>query len=402
MHSALAGWRPEMTDHAHVELALDEPDDAGGFRGVDAERLRHQRASTAHEVITDLRDPARCGGAVNAEDRSDLVDREAVDQLVTQERAITRGQLGERGAKGLGKLGAVLRLQLLKGGVVAVAWIRDQVLFERFRPLLRLRDPDQLARDADPQPAAQRATACVVADRRRPTVARREQLRPDDGLVKTHPRDVLAIADQKGRLLFDTANTELWGGKVTSVGAIASAYASATETYLGVLDAADPTVVASGVLGGLPEQKLYVAFARGKRIGARPNAMFMQLVEADRLLEEVGVGENTMLSVVTAEGVAAGHVPESVLLHVDEGGIDELSLDDGNWLAELTPLRAAGQDTAIAQLVLARRTNVGLSGLFPHAQQTLGAFAAIFLALALGGFLVARQRDLNRRGVKAS
>ncbi len=222
------------------------------------------------------------------------------------------------------------------------------------------------------------------------------------GLVRTHPRDVLAIADQKGRLLFDTANTELWGAKVTSVGAIASAYASPTETYLGVLDAADPVVVASGVLGGLPEQKLYVAFARGKRIGARPNAMFMQLVEADRLLEEVGVGENTMLSVVTAEGVAAGHVPESVLLHVDEGGIDELSLDDGHWLAERTPLRAAGQETAIAQLVLARRTNVGLSGLFPHAQQTLGVLAAILLALALGGFLVARQRDLNRRGVKAS
>ncbi len=222
------------------------------------------------------------------------------------------------------------------------------------------------------------------------------------GLVKTHPLDVLAIADQKGRLLFDTANPELWGGKVTSVGAIASAYASPTETYLGVLDAADPSVVASGVVGGLPKRKLYVAFVRGKRIGARPNAMFMQLLEADRLLEEVGVGEDTMLSVVTAEGVAAGHVPESVLLHVDEGGIDELSLDDGNWLAERAPLRAAGQDTAIAQLVLARRTNVGLSGLFPHAQQTLGVLAAFLLALALGGFLVAHQRGLNRRGVAAS
>ena len=222
------------------------------------------------------------------------------------------------------------------------------------------------------------------------------------GLVKTHRGDVLAIADQKGRLLYDTANTELWGSKVTSVGAIASAYASQTETYLGVLDAADPAVVSSGVVGGLPKQKLYVAFARGKRIGARPNAMFMQLVEASSLLDEVGVGDTTMLSVVTAEGVAEGHVPQSVLLHVGDGGIDELSLDDGTWLAERTPLRAKGQDSAIAQLVLARRTNVGLSGLFPHAQQTLGVLAAILLSLSLGGFLVARHRDLDRRGIKPS
>jgi hypothetical protein len=126
--------------------------------------------------------------------------------------------------------------------------------------------------------------------------------------------------------------------------------------------------------------------------------MFMQLVEAGRLLDDVGVGESTLLSVVTAEGIAEGNVPESVLLHVDDGGIDELSLDDGNWLAERTPLRAKGQDTAIAQLVLARRTNVGLSGLFPHAQQTLGILAVILFMFSLGGFVVARQRDLNRRG----
>jgi hypothetical protein len=231
-----------------------------------------------------------------------------------------------------------------------------------------------------------------------------ETLRSADwvGLVKTHPRDVLAIADQKGRLLYDTANTNVWGGTVTTVGAIASAYGSQTETYLGVLDAADPVVVASGVLGGVPKQKLYVAFARGKRIGAKPNAMFMQLVEAGRLLDEVGVGESTLLSVVTAEGVAEGHVPESVLRDVDDGGIDELSLDDGSWLAERTPLRAKGQDTAIAQLVLARRTNLGLSGLFPHARQTLGILAALLIALSLGGALVARHRDLDRRGVAAS
>ncbi|HEY5949636.1 MAG TPA: protein kinase, partial [Kofleriaceae bacterium] len=200
-----------------------------------------------------------------------------------------------------------------------------------------------------------------------------ETLRSADwvGLIKMHKGDVLAIADQKGRLLFDSANVDMFGGKVMTVGALASAYSADTETYLGVIDAADPVVVTSGLLGGVPQRKLFVTFARAKRIGARPNAMFMQLVETGRLLDEVGVGDDALLSVVTAAGVAEGHVPVAVLQAVGADGIDELELDDGNWLAERTPLRAPGQDTAIAQLVLARHTNVGLSGLFPHAQLTL-------------------------------
>jgi serine/threonine protein kinase len=217
------------------------------------------------------------------------------------------------------------------------------------------------------------------------------------GLVRSHRGDVFAIADQKGRLLYDTANPEVFGNKVTTISAMAAAYSSRNPTYLGVIDGADPAVVSSGLLGGAAQQKLYVAFARARRIGARPNAMFVQLVEAGRLLEEVGVGQDTLLSVVTAEGVAEGRVPKSVLLAVGGGAITELALDDGNWLAQRTPLLSRGQDTAIAQLVLARRTNVGLSGLFPHARQMLGVLAALLVAMSIAGFVIARRRDLTRR-----
>lgn len=217
------------------------------------------------------------------------------------------------------------------------------------------------------------------------------------GLVRTHHGDVLAIADQKGRLLYDSIRPELFGNKVTAIRALASAYGSQNETYLGVVDGAEPAVVSSGLLGGTPQPKLYVLFARTKRIGALPNAMFIQLVHAGRLLDEVGVGQGTLLSVITAEGVAEGQVPKAVLSAVGEQGIDELSLDDGTWLAERTPLTTRGQDSAIAQLVLARHTNLGLSGLFPHARQMLAAVAMLLLAIAIGGFVVARQRDLDRR-----
>jgi hypothetical protein len=217
------------------------------------------------------------------------------------------------------------------------------------------------------------------------------------GLVRTHHGDVLAIADQKGRLLYDSVSPDTFGNKVTSIDALASAYASQNETYLGVVDGADPAVVSSGLLGGTAQPKLYVLFARAKRIGAVPNAMFVQLVQAGRLLDEVGVGQGTLLSVITAEGVAEGHVPKSVLMAVGDKGIDELSLDDGTWLAERTQLKTRGQDSAIAQLVLARQTNLGLSGLFPHARQTLAVLALLLVAVAIGGFVMARQRDLNRR-----
>jgi hypothetical protein len=208
---------------------------------------------------------------------------------------------------------------------------------------------------------------------------------------------VFAIADQKGRLLYDTANPDVFGGTITSVAALASAYAIEAETYLGVVDGNDPAVVSSGLLGGVPQPKLYVVFARVRRLGALPNAVFMQLVEAGRLLDEVGVGEDALLSVVSAEGVAEGKVPKTVLVAVRAGGINELVLDDGTWLAERTPLRTRGQDSAIAQLVLARRTNIGLSGLFPHARLMLGLLACLFAASAVTGFVVARRRDLNRR-----
>src|SRR5205814_8693785 len=135
----------------------------------------------------------------------------------------------------------------------------------------------------------------------------------------SHRGDVFAIADQKGRLLYDTANPDVFGGSVTSVNALASAYSAQTETYLGVIDGNDPAVVSSGLLGGVPQPKLYVASARTRQLGAVPSSIFLQLVEAGRLLDEVGVGQDTLLSVVTAAGVAEGKVPKTVLVAVGEG-----------------------------------------------------------------------------------
>jgi hypothetical protein len=215
------------------------------------------------------------------------------------------------------------------------------------------------------------------------------------GLIKTSPGDVLAIADGKGRIVYTSAPDASWGRDARKIPAIAAAYAAPADVTIGVVDAADDTVVASSLLGSVARKRLYVAFARGKRVGTRPSVMFVELVEATRLLDQVAIDDGTLLSVVTADGVATGQVPQEVLANAATGPLHELAFD-GAWLVDREPLRARDQDAAIAELVLARRANPGLSGLFPQARYALAVLAGLAAVLAIGGLALARSRDLSR------
>lgn len=234
-------------------------------------------------------------------------------------------------------------------------------------------------------------------DRQRQQVAR-DALFSQSWLAATPLRRaaVVAIADYKGRLLYTSANTEAWGHDITNVPIIASAYDARTEGFLGVIEGDDPLVVSSKLLGDAPRPELFVMFARTKRINDQPRALFVQFVEARRVLEEVSTGTETLLSVTALGGVAEGAVPPDVVARAGDGVMTELSIGQQEWLAERTPLRAGEQTDAIGQLVLARRTDVGLAGLFPYARHVL-AFASLgFGVLAVTGFLLARRRDLAR------
>jgi hypothetical protein len=208
--------------------------------------------------------------------------------------------------------------------------------------------------------------------------------------------DVLVIADAKGRLLFGSANTRVWGADVTVVPVLAAAYAAPTDTYIGVIDGADPAVVSSGLLGGTPRVGPYVLFTRAKRIGPRPRAMFVQAIAAARLLEEVGVGGDTQLSLLAADGRAEGSVPREVLDAAASGGIAEVAIGRENWFVERTPLRAGDQHETIAELVLARESDVGLAGLFPDARLAFAVLACLLAAIAIAGLVLGHRRDLSR------
>jgi len=215
-------------------------------------------------------------------------------------------------------------------------------------------------------------------------------------LARTRKGDLLAIADQKGRLVFDTASPNTWGNDIASIPAVASAYDARADAYIGVLFGDDPAVIASGLLGNEPSPNLFVMFARSKRIGDQPRALFVLLLDAARLLEDVGVGEGTRLAVVTSDGRAQGTVPTALIPRRRSDGITEVTEANQAWLVERTPLRAKGQLDAIAQVVLARKVDPGLAGLFPYARETLLALAILAIATVLGGFLLARRRDLTR------
>jgi predicted Ser/Thr protein kinase len=207
---------------------------------------------------------------------------------------------------------------------------------------------------------------------------------------------VVAIADYKGRLLYTSANTEAWGNTITNIPNIAAAYDARTDVFIGVIRGDDPLVVQSKLLGNTPRPELYVMFARTKRINEVPRALFVQFVEARRVLEDVSTGTDTVLSVTALGGVAEGEVPLSVIRRAGDGVMTPLTVGGEEWLAERTPLRAGDQTDAIAQLVLARRSDAGLAGLFPFARHVLAVASLVLGALAAAGFLVARQRDLAR------
>jgi hypothetical protein len=208
-----------------------------------------------------------------------------------------------------------------------------------------------------------------------------------------------AVADYKGRLLYASAAPARWGSDVMTVPAIAAAYrAGAGEPRTAVVrgDAAD--VIASGLLGGAPRPGLHVLFTRVTEVGDQPRLVFVQSVSGSRLLSEVSLGEGTLMGLAAPAGAAEGSVPPAVLAAGQRAGndVEEIRQGGQTWLVQRYPVTGPGSIDAIADIILARRVDVGLAGLFPGARGVLAAAALVLLLTALGGVAVGRGRDLAR------
>src|SRR5206468_7792037 len=101
-----------------------------------------------------------------------------------------------------------------------------------------------------------------------------------------------------------------------------------------------------------------------KHTGPQARAMFVFATPAAHLLEEVSLGEDTQLSLLAPDGNTDGTVPPEIVERAPTAGIAELAIGGTEWLAERTPWRAGQQPDELAQIVLARESDVGLAGLF--------------------------------------
>ena len=210
----------------------------------------------------------------------------------------------------------------------------------------------------------------------------------------------LAIADYKGRLLYASADPERWGTDVTRVPALAAAYRGGPAlTGTVVLPADDPGLIASGLLGADPGHGLAVLLARPALVGDAPRALFVQAIPGARLLDEVSLGEGIRMSLVAPGGPAEGSVPPAVMAAApaDPRAIDEIARGGQTWLVQRFPLPLPAPPEDRASIVLARRLDIGLAGLFPGARPLLIGTAALLLVLAAVLALLARARDLGRR-----
>ncbi len=214
----------------------------------------------------------------------------------------------------------------------------------------------------------------------------------------------LAIADYKGRLLYASADPAAWGGDVTRVPALAAAYRGGdTLTRAAVIAAGDPGLVASGILGAGARGGLAVLLARPALVGDVPRALFVQAIPGARLLEEVSLGEGTRMSLVAPGGAAEGSVPPAILRAAPGNpvAIDEVARGGETWLVQRFPLALSGPEGEAPSIVLARRLDIGLAGLFPGARPLLIAAAALLAGLASLFAAMARRRDLSRRSPRA-
>jgi protein kinase-like protein/putative zinc finger protein len=212
--------------------------------------------------------------------------------------------------------------------------------------------------------------------------------------VAARTGDELAIADGKGRLLYASTARDAWGEPITGVPAIAAAYRASAETSIAVLRAGDPAVVEARLLGDRPAG-LYVALARVKLENDQPRLLFVQLVPSANLLGDVRVAGDVELSIVAPDGSVEGSVPEAVWRNASSNGIAEVIAGE-RWLVQRAPLGAPGQRAGVAEIVLARRADVGLAGLFPAARLVLAILAVVLAAGAVAGAWLARARDLAR------
>jgi len=210
--------------------------------------------------------------------------------------------------------------------------------------------------------------------------------------ARAQSKGVIAVADYKGRLLYTSSAPAVWGNDTLVLPVVRHAFETGNAATVTRGDEKD--LLASGLFGDTPREGLWVVFVHAIKTDAGTQALFMQLVEGERLLADVSLGEGTLLGMVAPDGAIAGSVPDEVARvgAKSPSGEDELVEAGGaTWLVESRPLESLSGEDAIARIVLARPIDVGLAGLFVGARGVLGVLMFLLLGAAIASALIARR-----------
>ncbi len=189
---------PEDTLHGDVHLALDEPHDALELVARQTESAHQELPRRSKDGLARTGEAPRGGGAVDAVDRGDLIDPEAVRVVLAQDVSLLRVERARGLLEGFLHLRAVLALQVLKLRIVVGSAHRERALIffgERELALLGAGHVEQRARRDDAHESLERAEAGVVGDLAGGALLAHEELRPD-GLREVVERRLATAGSQ--------------------------------------------------------------------------------------------------------------------------------------------------------------------------------------------------------------
>ena len=192
---------------------------------------------------------------------------------------------------------------------------------------------------------------------------------------KEHPA-TLAVADAKGRLLFTSAAPDVWKTDLVQLPWIRQAIDAGSGNSMTLMSFSDPQLVATRVLGPETQSGLAVLFTRTLTVGGVPRSLFLQIVSARQLLDDIRLDDKTRLSLVALDGTADGDVPADLAGYQ----VQSVLLSD--------PLVAKG--APIGKLVMARAADSPLA-LFPGARAVFAIATVLALVVASATLVRARR-----------
>lgn len=205
-------------------------------------------------------------------------------------------------------------------------------------------------------------------------------------------RAAIAVGDYKGRLLYTSAAPERWGAELLALPAARVAFEGGRSRAGGAMVARydDPRLAVAQLFGPSPPSGLTVVFARALVVGGVPLGLFVQALDGVQLLADVSVDDELELALVAPDGAAIGTVPAELARAISSSEVAEARHHGELRLVQARPLPGLDGAEPIARLVLARRIDPGLSGLFASARVAFALAAGLLLAVAVAAATRAR------------